>query len=146
MSSNSAEVIHLRDRVEQHDVISRFKRWYEHAPPEVRRQIRAIVRVDGEPWRQRRDEAIQVLDWLNKRRSVVDPGKRGYHRSDRNLRFIAQRLVEGATVQECKAVVAVMARAVQDGSFDPLYFRPETLFNATKFESYRARLEAGDDE
>lgn len=66
----------------------------------------------------------------------------------RQFRFVATtldpinaRLKAGATVQNCKGVIA---RKVREWGNDPRmakYLRPETLFNATKFESYLGERE-----
>ena len=79
-------------------------------------------------------DAIEVLTYLNHK------AKRDYRAVDSNLKLIAARLVEGATVAECKAVVDMK---VAEWSSDPKmseYLRPETLFNAMKFGGYIGKL------
>jgi uncharacterized phage protein (TIGR02220 family) len=80
--------------------------------------------------------AVQVLDYLNKKAS------RAYRPVDSNLRLIAARLKEGATIEDCNAVID--AKTAQWGS-DPSwskYLRPATLFNATKFAQYIGEIDA----
>ena len=79
---------------------------------------------------QLRKEATEVLGFLNQKAS------RSYRFTPTNLGFIEARLREGATVQQCKSVIARQVRAwISDPKMTP-YLRPETLFNRTKFESY----------
>lgn len=125
------------------ELVQRFGRWWAKADAEVKREIRKIVRADGEAWRSHWDEGLEVLALLNRRRKEIDDGKRGYRATPANMRFICQRLHEGASVGECKAVVAVKARQCKAGDFSFMYLRPETLFNATKFESYLGELGGG---
>jgi uncharacterized phage protein (TIGR02220 family) len=76
------------------------------------------------------EEALSVLEYLNQVAS------RDYRPVDANLSLIAARLREGATVDDCKAVIS---RKCADwaGSDMAQYLRPATLFNATKFAQYQ---------
>lgn len=79
-------------------------------------------------------EAVEVLDFLNQK------ANRHYRPSETNLKFIQARLRSGATVAQCKQVIALKARK---WLLDPKmseYLRPATLFNATKFEQYIGEL------
>lgn len=74
---------------------------------------------------------MEVLAFLNLKTG------RDYQPVDANLSLIEARIKEGATVQDCKTVVA---RKFRDWSADDKmrpYLRPATLFNATKFAQYR---------
>lgn len=53
-----------------------------------------------------------------------------------NLKFINARLDEGYTIDDLKYVIDVKVADNKAGRFENLYLRPETLFNATKFQSY----------
>ena len=78
-----------------------------------------------------RTRALEVLAFLNLKTG------RDYQPVDANLSLIEARLKEGATVQDCRTVVA---RKFRDWSADErmrTYLRPATLFNATKFAQYR---------
>ena len=87
------------------------------------------------------NEARALLDFLN-----VKAG-RSFRPVPATLRLISARLKEGASVQECRGVIARMVREWNREPKEPgekdmrPYLRPETLFNATKFESYRGQQE-----
>lgn len=53
-----------------------------------------------------------------------------------NLKFINGRLDEGYTIDDLKYVIDIKVADNKAGRFENLYLRPETLFNATKFQSY----------
>ena len=73
-----------------------------------------------------------VIDHLN---STCGTSFRRSAKSTRKL--VRARLREGATVAECKAVIDHKAREWLHDRRMRKYLRPETLFNATKFEAYR---------
>lgn len=80
-----------------------------------------------------------VIDHLN---SVCGTSFRRSAKSTR--RIVAARLRDGATVDECNSVIDHKAREwLRDGRMRK-YLRPETLFNATKFEAYRCEASCGD--
>lgn len=75
-------------------------------------------------------QAVEVLEFLN------EQAGKSFRPVESNLKLIMARLRTGATVQNCKGVIV---RKCRDWLGDPemvKYLRPETLFNATKFESY----------
>ena len=79
---------------------------------------------------QLRTDAREVLRFLNEKTG------RSFRFVDTNLRLIEARLRSGATVPDCKGVIA---RKCRDWTGDPVmnkYLRPETLFSALKFEQY----------
>jgi len=82
-----------------------------------------------------REPAIRIIDFLN-----AKTGK-AFRHAPANIDFIAARLREGATEQDCKSVIA---RKTRDwlNTDQAKYLRPETLFNATKFNSYVGELVA----
>lgn len=145
VASNVVEISRAREQQQSspEQIVARFERWWAGADAELKREIRKIVRADGEAWKGHWQDGLQVLELLNRRRKEIDDSKRGYRATPANMRFICQRLHEGATVAECKAVVAVKARQCKAGDFSFMYLRPETLFNATKFESYLGELGGG---
>ena len=77
-----------------------------------------------------REQATEILAFLNEKAGKT------FRFVEVNLGFIEGRLRSGASVQDCKGVIIRKIRDSKDGSFDPKYLRPETLFNRTKFESY----------
>jgi uncharacterized phage protein (TIGR02220 family) len=74
-------------------------------------------------------QAADILSFLN------DKAKRNYRPEDPNINLIVGRLKSGATVDDCRAVIA---RKFRDWSGTEMqkYLRPATLFNAMKFEQY----------
>lgn len=85
--------------------------------------------VNGQPDRTR-TQSLEILRFLN-----TKTGK-SYRPVSANLNLIIARLKSGATVDDCRGVIA---RKVREWGTDPkmmAYLRPATLFNATKFECY----------
>jgi uncharacterized phage protein (TIGR02220 family) len=83
------------------------------------------------------DDATEVLEHLN-----VKVGKH-FQPVAANTDLIRNRLREGASVEDCKAVID--AKHAEWGH-DPkmaAYLRPATLFNASKFAQYVGQLGAG---
>ena len=76
-----------------------------------------------------RSEALEVLNFLNLK------ANKNFRAIETNLRPIIARLSSGVGIEECKWVIS---RQVSEwnGTEMVKYLRPETLFNATKFESY----------
>jgi len=74
-----------------------------------------------------RKDAISVLAYLNE-----VSGKK-FTPTEANLKNIIARLKEGHTEEECKQVIDTKSR---DPDFQEKYFRPVTLFRASKFEGY----------
>ena len=79
-------------------------------------------------------QAREVLDFLNAKTG------RHYQPVDANLKLIVARLKEGASVADCRAVVAKKCREWSTDEKMSDYLRPATLFNATKFAQYRGEL------
>lgn len=80
------------------------------------------------------NHATQVLEYLNLK------ANRNYRPVKVNLSLIANRLAEGSSVDECKAVIdaKVVEWSAKPGMLQ--YLRPATLFNATKFAQYVGAL------
>ncbi len=79
-------------------------------------------------------QAIEVLDFLNKKAG------RAYRAVDTNLKFIIAGLKSGATVDDCRQVIAKKTREWKSNPKMAEYLRPATLFNAEKFEQYLGEL------
>ena len=77
-----------------------------------------------------RIHALEILRFLNEKTG------RNYREKDTNLRLIQARLRDGASVQDCKAVIARKWREWRDDPVMNKYCRPATLFGALKFEQY----------
>jgi uncharacterized phage protein (TIGR02220 family) len=56
------------------------------------------------------------------------------------LKLITARLKTGASVADCRQVIAKKTREWQGNPKMDEYLRPATLFNATKFEQYVGEL------
>jgi uncharacterized phage protein (TIGR02220 family) len=81
-----------------------------------------------------KSQAIEILQFLN------DKAGRAYRPVDANLKLIISRLKSGATVMECRQVIAKKTREWKGDEKMSEYLRPATLFNATKFEQYMGEL------
>lgn len=85
--------------------------------------------MSGDP-----DVASEILVYLNEKAG------RSYRPVDSNLKFIKARLAEGATSEECRAVIDAKVADWLDDSKMSEYLRPGTLFNAEKFAAYVGQL------
>jgi len=79
-------------------------------------------------------QAIEVLAFLNEKTG------RAYRPVDANLKLIVARLKSGATVVDCRQVIAKKTREWKSDVKMAEYLRPATLFNAIKFEQYMGEL------
>lgn len=79
-------------------------------------------------------QAMEVLQFLNEKTG------RTYRPVDTNLKLIMARLKSGATVMDCRQVIAKKTREWKGDPKMVDYLRPATLFNATKFEQYLGEL------
>lgn len=79
-------------------------------------------------------DAAQILDHLNQQSG------RAYQAVQANLNLILARLKEGATLDQCKAVVDAKAREWLNDPKMVKYLRPKTIFNATNFAQYVGEL------
>ena len=85
---------------------------------------------------EQRKAAAEIIGFLN--------AKAGRHFSENgaNADFVIARLNEGASVGDCKAVIAMKCREWKGDEKMTDYLRPETLFNRTKFASYMGKIGA----
>lgn len=81
-------------------------------------------------------QAREVLGYLNAKAA------RSFQPVRANLSMIGARLSEGATADQCKAVIDAKVGQWRDDAKMAEYLRPETLFNATKFASYLGAIPA----
>ncbi|MHB1948752.1 MAG: conserved phage C-terminal domain-containing protein [Gammaproteobacteria bacterium] len=79
-------------------------------------------------------QAIEVLEFLNEK-----TGRR-YRPVEANLKLIIARLKSGASVMDCRQVIAKKTREWKKDEKMSDYLRPATLFNAIKFEQYVGEL------
>lgn len=137
-----------RERIKERDVIGDVTRDVtRNYREEKRREEVNLTSMSGKPdpvphkgINGFKPQAIEVLNFLNTKTG------RNYQPVEANLKLIAARLKEGASVSDCRAVVAKKAREWGTDEKMEQYLRPATLFNATKFAQYRGELvEAKDD-
>jgi uncharacterized phage protein (TIGR02220 family) len=83
-------------------------------------------------------DALEVLEFLNQKAA------RQYRPVEANLKLIMTRLRSGATVLQCRHVIAKKTREWKNDPIMAEYLRPATLFNATKFEQYLGELLAAE--
>lgn len=118
--------------------LERFRHVWRIMPASVQKAVRTIV---NERIAQNYEQpARRVLEFMNNKRP---PHKRGFKPVEANLRLIRARFVEGYSEDELRAVVALKWRQVEAGEFPERYFRPETLFRATKCAQYAGELGGG---
>lgn len=82
-------------------------------------------------------DAAQILDHLNQQSG------RAYQAVQANLNLILARLKEGATTDQCKAVVDAKVKEWVNDPKMVKYLRPKTIFNATNFAQYVGELSEG---
>lgn len=81
-----------------------------------------------------KSQALEVLNFLNTKTG------RAYRPVEENLKLIIARIKSGATVMDCRQVIAKKTREWKGDEKMVEYLRPATLFNATKFEQYMGEL------
>jgi len=86
--------------------------------------------------REQQDSAREVIEFLNAKAG------RNFDAKGPNLEFVVARLKEGESVEDLRAVVAKKCREWSGDEKMTAYLRPETLFNRTKFASYKGELGA----
>jgi len=139
-----AEILIYKEKIEKASLagkasaLSRAKRAVNKRSTGVKRTLNETSTPNPNPTTQsylktlsdKSDDAAKVLDHLNEKTGG------SYRAVDANLRLIASRISEGATVEEIKSVID--DRVMAWGS-DPKmveYLRPKTLFSATNFNNY----------
>ena len=85
-------------------------------------------------------QAMDVLQFLNEKTGRV------YRPVEANIKLIIARLKSGATVMDCRQVIAKKTREWKGNEKMEEYLRPATLFNAIKFEQYVGELVEPDNE
>jgi uncharacterized phage protein (TIGR02220 family) len=83
-------------------------------------------------------EAVEILQFLNAKTG------RAYRPVDPNILPIVARLKSGATVQDCKTVIARKHREWSTNDKMEKFLRPKTLFAASNFENYLGECVAND--
>lgn len=80
------------------------------------------------------ESCLEILTFLNEKTG------RNYQPVKANINLIAGRLREGATVDQCRQVIAKKCREWRDDPNQEIYLRPKTLFSATNFANYQGEL------
>lgn len=93
---------------------------------------------NGSESRAKRAQAIEILGFLNEK-----TGRR-YPSGKVNIDLIVARLNDGASLADCRAVIAKKCREWLPDEKMAEYLRPATLFNRTKFAQYQGELGAPD--
>jgi len=131
--SNTAELFEI-------DNVRRFRKFWDTCSQHEQAEISKIVKQEmGEEvevtvsGKELNKQAKEILQFLN-----AKTGKK-FREVDVNLKMIKCRLKTGATVQECKAIIAMKVREWLGGEME-YCLRPSTIFNATKFEMYIGEL------
>ena len=83
-----------------------------------------------------RPQAVEILQFLN------DKTGSKFQPVEVNLTLIVARLKEGATPEQCRAVIARKFREWSNDDRMRKYLRPATLFNREKFAQYQGELGA----
>jgi len=93
-----------------------------------------VLNITQQP-KSKKQQAEEVIAFLNEK-----AGRR-YKPTQVNLDFILARFKEGYTIEEVRAVVAMMCRKWLHDEKMSGYLRPATLFNREKFNQYAGELE-----
>lgn len=87
------------------------------------------------------EQAEDVLAELNRLAKRNYRAREADGKPTANLELIAARLKSGATVEQCKRIIALKVLAWGLVLEKAPFLRPETLFNRTKFDHYLSQLE-----
>lgn len=102
--------------------------------PQVQGQVQVQVQKEESGVEKSITEVIEYFKSAANKPRVVT-------KSESNREFVRARLNEGIPVDDLKAIVDLKVREVAEGSFKEMYLRIETLFNATKCQSYLGQLD-----
>lgn len=81
-----------------------------------------------------RSQAAEILTFLNAKAG------RNFDLNGANADHVVARLKEGESVDDCRAVIALKCREWSGDEKMSKFLRPETLFNRTKFATYKGEL------
>ena len=88
-----------------------------------------------EKWAQ----AEKVIEFMNEAVREVKPRARGFS-GDTQIRWVYDRLRDGASENECRAVIANRITKWGDDPKMQEYIRPKTIFNKNNFNTYLGEL------
>lgn len=92
----------------------------------------AAAPINGRP--NLRSQAAEIIAFLNEKAG------RKFEAKGANLDFVLARLRDGESVDDCRAIIAMKVREWKGDPKADKWLRPETLFNRTKFASYKGAL------
>lgn len=84
------------------------------------------------------EQAREVLAFLNEKRAEIGMGQ--FRPVEVHLTLIASRLADGATIQDCRSIIARKVRDWKDEPKSQAWIRPSTIFRRANFENYLAEL------
>lgn len=116
------------------DKVSQFNKLWRECTSSEKEQIKAIVEGVGKTSKQLRDDARDIIEFLNRK-----TGRR-YRANGSTLEIVMARLRSGASKQELKAVVAKKCMDWREDERMEQYLRPKTLFSRTNFENYLGEI------
>lgn len=119
---------------ENSDKVTQFKQLWSSCTKSEKDTIRAIVEGVERSTKELRQDAIEVIEFLNKK-----TGRR-YRANGSTIEIVLARLRSGATKQELKAIVAKKSMEWREDERMEKYLRPKTLFNRTNFENYLGEI------
>lgn len=106
----------------------------------VKLKLATVKQVEGEGEVKGEEEVLcraeEVLSYLNEK-----TGKK-FQAVNGSLKFIEARLCDGATVEQCRAVIDLKCLSWLKDTKMKDYLRPQTLFNAEKFAAYIGEIGA----
>lgn len=81
-----------------------------------------------------REQAISIIDFLSEK------SERKYRHAESTIKKIVARLRSGATVMDCRQIIAKKSREWKKNKKMNKYIRPKTIFNEDNFEDYYGEI------
>ena len=97
-------------------------------------------RPKSDPARHFWQEAEAVLSFLNEKTGCRYRARQGENEPTSSLKLIECRLRSGATVEQCRQVIAMKVRQWGKDPKMRQFLRPSTLFGPENFEDYYGQL------
>lgn len=118
------------------EVIDQFAELWNRASAQEKKQIKELIEKSENTGNTRthRAQAKELLAFLNRK-----AGKK-FQEVDVNINPIMERLRAGATVEQCRAVIANRVAKWGEKEETREWLRPATIFNKTKFANYLGEI------
>ena len=94
-----------------------------------------VPKINGHGQHELREQAVSLIAFLNEKSG------RNFEAKGANLDHVMARLRDGESISDCRAIIAMKAREWKGDAKMREYLRPETLFNRSKFASYKGALQ-----